>query len=163
MLFKTKTAAKILDMQPWQIQSYAKQGFVKPAVGASGAGTRRAYDLVGLVKLAILNRLSSDGFDLRTIRPIFSGLFDIPAFHASKDSELLQNIDDWFRNKLLITSNKFSQRKLVRRDRFSACVEDLLLQQPGLYLVDLGSIVGGVLSSVKGLAESDRGDKEVGQ
>mgnify|MGYP001063655400 CR=1 FL=1 len=151
MLVQTKEAANLTGLESWQVQSYAKQGFIRSAVRAKGAGTRKAYDVISLVKLVLLRQLTDDGFDLRTIRSIFSGLFDIPQLTSRGQANQLGNIRMWFRDKVLITARRFNVRKMVRRERFLSIVEDLMIEYPGLYMIDLGTIVSQLLDRVVAL------------
>ena len=157
MYYKTAQAAEIVGMESWQVQSYAKQGFVEPAVAPHGAGSRRAYDFMALVKLAILNRLNRDGFDLRTIRPIFSSLFDLPLGGKELDSAAERaRVGEWFRDRVLLTCDRFATRKLVKRERLAAALGDLMCARESLYIVDLGRTVDALLSNV----EADSGGSE---
>lgn len=151
MHFQTKEAADLVGLERWQVQSFAKQGFIKPAVSARGAGTRRAYDLLGLVQLNLLKRLTDDGFDLRTIRSIFSGLFDIPALNSSDDDDQTVTIHNWFRDRVLITSRQFSLRKMIKRERLTSVMNELLSEFAGLYIIDLGAIIGQLLMRIREL------------
>ena len=146
-------------MEPWQVQSYAKQGFVEPAVAPHGAGSRRAYDFMALVKLAILNRLNRDGFDLRTIRPIFSSLFDLPFGSEELDPAAeRQKVGEWFRNRILLTCDRFGTRKLVKRERAGRGVgRPAVRQGKSIYIVDLGRTVDALLQNVEADA---RGSEE---
>ena len=154
MLYQTSKAAAILGMEPWQVQSYAKQGLVDPAVTGRGAGSRRAYDLLGLIKLALLNRLNRDGFDVRTIRPIFASLFDFPFSLGGDDPESERaKLKEWFGDKVLLTCEHFGARKLIRRERLREAAPELLCDHEGLYVIDLGRIVIGLL---KALGENER-------
>jgi len=137
MRLKTSEAAKLLGMEPWQIQSYAKQGFVESSSKQRGPGSRRVYDEINLLKLAMLNQLSEDGFDVRTIREIFDGLFVFPLLSGVSIQE---QIRAWFSEKILITANRFRLRKLVRRDRLEAMLEELHKEHDGLYIIDMGTI-----------------------
>jgi DNA-binding transcriptional MerR regulator len=161
MLFRTAEAASMLGMEPWQVQSYAKQGFVEPSVAPRGAGSRRAYDLVGLIKLAIINQLNRDGFDLRAIRPVLPALFDIPvAVEGDSPGELKEKLSDYFRDRVLLTCRRFRKRKIIKRERLTAALADLMCDHGGLYIVDLGLIVERLISRVAGPAsESDVGDE----
>lgn len=150
MLFQTRQAAWLLGMEPWQIQSYAKQGFVEPAKDARGAGTRRAYDVIGLLKLAVLHRLSEDGFDLRMIRPLFQKLFETAQPSLVEESgELVKHLQRWFDDRVLITCRRFRQRKIVKKQRLGAAVSGLLPKNKSLYFIDLGHIVSGLLERIE--------------
>ncbi len=150
MVYQTRRAAAILGMEPWQVQSYAKQGLVEPAVAPRGAGSRRAYDLLGLIKLALLNRLNRDGFDVRTIRPIFSSLFDFPFPLGGDDPEAdREKLKEWFSGKVLVTCERFGARKLIKRERLRDAAPELLRDHEGLYVIDLGRIVGGLLKALR--------------
>lgn len=151
MHFHTKEAADIVGLERWQVQSFAKQGFVKPAVSANGAGTRRGYDLLGLVQLSLLKQLTEDGFDLRTIRPIFSGLFDIPALASGEVADQTVTIYNWFHDRMLITSRQFSLRKMIKKERLASVLDELLSEHPGLYIIDLGAIIGQLTELVREL------------
>ena len=146
MLVQTKEAAELLGLESWQIQSYAKQGFIESVKQTRGAGSRRSYDLLNLVKLTLLKRLTDDGFDLRTIRPIFSGLFESPKLTGGGMSKQVDNIKSWFEDKVLLTCRKFSLRKMVKRERLPEIIDELVANHPGLYLIDLGQIVGELVS-----------------
>ena len=150
MFYRTAKAAEIVGMEPWQVQSYAKQGFVEPAVAPHGAGSRRAYDFMALVKLAILNRLNRDGFDLRTIRPIFSSLFDLPLGSEELDPAAeRQRVGEWFRDRILLTCDRFGTRKLVKRERLAAALGDLMCARESIYIVDLGRTVDTLLRNIE--------------
>jgi DNA-binding transcriptional MerR regulator len=147
ILFQTKDAARLSGLNNWQVQSYSKQGFVTSAKRSRGAGSRKAYDLGELVKLTVLNRLSEDGFDLRTLRPIFHGMFEIPVL-TSEDDVDIHKVREWFADKVLLTCEKFSVRKMVRRDRLSQALESLLPEHSGLYIIDLGSMLCKLMDRV---------------
>jgi DNA-binding transcriptional MerR regulator len=147
MLFQTKDAARLSGLDNWQVQSYSKQGFVTSAKRSRGAGSRKAYGLGDLVKLTVLNRLAEDGFDLRTIRSIFHSMFEIPVL-TSEDDVDLHKVREWFVGKVLITCEKFSVRKMVRRDRLSQALELLLPKHSGLYIIDLGTILCKLMDRV---------------
>jgi DNA-binding transcriptional MerR regulator len=150
VLFQTRKAAQILGMEPWQVQSYAKQGLVEPAVAGRGAGSRKAYNLLGLIKLALLNRLNCDGFDVRSIHPIFSSLFDLP-FPLGVDDIAVEahRLEDWFGGKVLLTCERFSTRKLIKRERLPEAAAVLLREHCGIYVIDIGHIVSNLLSGLK--------------
>jgi DNA-binding transcriptional MerR regulator len=143
MRLQTKDAARLLNMESWQIQSYAKQGFVESCTNTRGAGSRRRYDEIGLFKLAVLHQLTSDGFDIRTIREIFSGLFDFPTDSSMTPRQMIRQM---FAEKTLITARQFSIRKLVRSDRTEQVVTDLLKDHSGLYVIDMNAIVESIFS-----------------
>ncbi len=151
-MFQTNQVAELLGMEPWQVQSYAKQGFIEPARRAHGAGTRRAYDLLGLLKLALLRRFCDDGFDLRTIRPVFPELFELlfPA-DSGDPAEELGRIQSWFRDKVMITCRRFQLRRFVQRESLAAAIQDLIPSNPGLYVIDLGLITGDLCERIDSL------------
>lgn len=157
MLVQTREAASLTGIPTWQIQSYAKQGFVTAAVSPKGAGTRRSYDIIGLVKLAVLKRLTDDGFDLRTIRPIFSGLFEIP-LQPGSGTPPEERVRAWFADKILITARQFSVRKLVRRDRSAEAIAEMLPRLGGLYIVDLGGMIDALLNNLISLTYDTVGE-----
>lgn len=157
MHFQTKDAADLVGLERWQVQSFAKQGFITPAISAKGAGTRRGYDLLGLVQLNLLKQLTEDGFDLRTIRSIFSGLFDIPALTSDEVVDQTMTIQNWFKDRVLITSRQFSLRKMIKRERLSSVIEELLSEYPGLYIIDLGAIIGQLLKKIRELQTVEMG------
>jgi DNA-binding transcriptional MerR regulator len=142
MQLQTSEVARLLDMEPWQVQSYAKQGFVKSVKPPAGAGTRRIYDAIGIFKLAILNQLNLDGMDIRKIRNIFENLFEFP---STDEVSPVKSIYSVFSEKVLITAKQFSVRKLVRKDRLTSVIEELQVDHPGLYIIDVGSIVSLLL------------------
>lgn len=141
---QTREVAELLEMESWQIQSYAKQGFVHSSSQRRGAGSRRVYDEINLLKLAMLKQLSDDGFDIRTIRDIFSGLFDFP---LDESISIGPQIRDWFEGKVLLTANRFRMRKLVRQDRLEQMVRELREGQLGLYIIDMDAITKRIFSN----------------
>jgi DNA-binding transcriptional MerR regulator len=160
VLFQTREAAEILGMEPWQIQSYAKQGLVEPALAGRGAGSRRAYDLLGMVKLALLNRLNFDGFDVRTIRPIFASLFDLPFQLGGADQEAAaRRLEEWFEGKVLLTGGRFTVRKLIKRERLPNAAAELLREHCGVYIIDIGRMVKNLLERLRnpGAQKGDAG------
>lgn len=142
LLLETRQAAEVLGMETWQIQSYAKQGFVESDKPVRGSGGRRVYNAISLFKLSLLNQLSKDGFDIRTIRDIFNGLFEFP---VREEQDPAAYIQEYFEDKLLITCDRFLTRKLVRYDRLTGVMEELMETHRGLYVIDIGGLAAGML------------------
>lgn len=63
--FSTFDVVKILDIKRERLREWMIQGFVKPAVSASGAGSKAEFDLLGLYKLGIFKRLVDTGMNRR--------------------------------------------------------------------------------------------------
>jgi len=57
--FSTFDVMKILDIKRERLREWMIQGFVKPAVPASGAGSKAEFGLLDLYKIAVFKKSST--------------------------------------------------------------------------------------------------------
>ena len=63
--FSSFDVLKILDIEKERFLEWIKKGFVAPTVKAKGRGTRAAFSLLDIYKIAVFNKLLVGGFERR--------------------------------------------------------------------------------------------------